>query len=101
MDSSRCGIDKFKTGTRIKVKIMFGASGCASHTDKRCEWLRRAATRVKMEREVKVGSRRNPTHGMSEQEILDDYPELEAEDFRAVYDFAPRWAGASRCEVAL
>jgi uncharacterized protein (DUF433 family) len=26
--------------------------------------------------------------GMSEREILDDYPELEAEDFRAVYEFA-------------
>lgn len=28
--------------------------------------------------------------GMSEQEILDDYPELERDDFRAVYDFAAR-----------
>jgi uncharacterized protein (DUF433 family) len=28
--------------------------------------------------------------GMSEQEILEDYPELEAEDFRAVYEFAAR-----------
>ena len=28
--------------------------------------------------------------GMTEQEILDDYPELEAEDFRAVYEFAAR-----------
>ncbi len=26
--------------------------------------------------------------GMTEQEILRDYPELESEDFRAVYDFA-------------
>ena len=26
--------------------------------------------------------------GMTEQEILDDYPELEPDDFRAVYDFA-------------
>jgi uncharacterized protein (DUF433 family) len=26
--------------------------------------------------------------GMSEQEILDDYPELEPDDFHAVYDFA-------------
>jgi uncharacterized protein (DUF433 family) len=26
--------------------------------------------------------------GMTEQEILADYPELEADDFRAVYDFA-------------
>jgi uncharacterized protein (DUF433 family) len=26
--------------------------------------------------------------GMTEQEILDDYPELEADDFPAVYDFA-------------
>ncbi len=25
---------------------------------------------------------------MTGQEILDDYPELEPEDFRAVYDFA-------------
>jgi len=28
--------------------------------------------------------------GMTEQEILADYPELEADDFRAVYDFAAR-----------
>jgi uncharacterized protein (DUF433 family) len=28
--------------------------------------------------------------GMTEREILDDYPELEAEDFRAVYEFAAR-----------
>jgi uncharacterized protein (DUF433 family) len=28
--------------------------------------------------------------GMTEQEILDDYPELEADDFRAVYEFAAR-----------
>ncbi|MCC6586899.1 MAG: DUF433 domain-containing protein [Bryobacterales bacterium] len=28
--------------------------------------------------------------GMSEGEILDDYPELESEDFRAVYEFAAR-----------
>ncbi len=28
--------------------------------------------------------------GMTEQEILDDYPELEREDFRAVYDFAAK-----------
>jgi len=27
---------------------------------------------------------------MTEQQILDDYPELEADDFRAVYDFAAR-----------
>jgi len=26
--------------------------------------------------------------GMAEQEILDDYPELEPDDFAAVYDFA-------------
>ena len=26
--------------------------------------------------------------GMSEKEILNDYPELEPDDFRAVYDFA-------------
>jgi uncharacterized protein (DUF433 family) len=26
--------------------------------------------------------------GMSEREILDDYPELEPEDFRAVYEYA-------------
>jgi hypothetical protein len=37
---------------------------------------------------------------MSEQEILDDYPELEAEDFRAAYEFAARaWANASRWET--
>ncbi|HSU30809.1 MAG TPA: DUF433 domain-containing protein [Bryobacteraceae bacterium] len=28
--------------------------------------------------------------GMSEEEILDDYPELEPADFRAVYEFAAR-----------
>jgi len=28
--------------------------------------------------------------GMSEDEILGDYPELEKDDFRAVYDFAAR-----------
>jgi uncharacterized protein (DUF433 family) len=31
---------------------------------------------------------------MSEQEILDDYPALEAEDFRAVYEFAARMGDA-------
>lgn len=28
--------------------------------------------------------------GMSEREIVEDYPELESEDFRAVYEFAAR-----------
>jgi uncharacterized protein (DUF433 family) len=28
--------------------------------------------------------------GMTEREILEDYPELEADDFRAVYDYAAR-----------
>jgi len=28
--------------------------------------------------------------GMSEAEILDDYPELERDDFRAIYDYAAR-----------
>jgi len=28
--------------------------------------------------------------GMSEDEILHDYPELEEEDFRAVYEYATR-----------
>jgi uncharacterized protein (DUF433 family) len=28
--------------------------------------------------------------GMSEDEILDDYPELERDDFRAVYEYAAR-----------
>lgn len=28
--------------------------------------------------------------GMTEQEILDDYPELDPADFRAVYEFAAR-----------
>lgn len=28
--------------------------------------------------------------GMSEEEILDDYPELESADFRAIYEFAAR-----------
>ena len=27
---------------------------------------------------------------MTEQQILEDYPELQAEDFRAVYEFAPK-----------
>jgi uncharacterized protein (DUF433 family) len=27
---------------------------------------------------------------MTEQEILEDYPELRADDFRAVYEFAAR-----------
>ncbi len=27
---------------------------------------------------------------MTEQEIIQDYPELEPEDFRAVYEFASR-----------
>jgi uncharacterized protein (DUF433 family) len=28
--------------------------------------------------------------GMSERQILDDYPELESDDFRAVYEFAAK-----------
>ena len=28
--------------------------------------------------------------GMTEQQILDDYPELEPDDFRAVYEFAAK-----------
>jgi uncharacterized protein (DUF433 family) len=28
--------------------------------------------------------------GMTEKQILDDYPELESDDFRAVYEFAAR-----------
>jgi uncharacterized protein (DUF433 family) len=28
--------------------------------------------------------------GMTERQILDDYPELEPDDFRAVYEFAAR-----------
>ena len=28
--------------------------------------------------------------GMSEKQIIDDYPELEPDDFRAVYEFAAR-----------
>jgi len=28
--------------------------------------------------------------GMTERQILDDYPELEADDFRAVYEFAAK-----------
>ena len=28
--------------------------------------------------------------GMTEQQILDDYPELEPDDFRAVYEFASK-----------
>ena len=30
------------------------------------------------------------TGGMTEQQILDDYPELEPDDFPAVYEFAAR-----------
>ena len=30
--------------------------------------------------------------GMTEEQILADYPELERDDFRAVYDFASRLA---------
>ena len=29
-------------------------------------------------------------NGMSEEQILEDYPELEKDDFRAVYEFAAR-----------
>lgn len=28
--------------------------------------------------------------GMTERQILDDYPELESDDFRAVYEFAAK-----------
>jgi uncharacterized protein (DUF433 family) len=28
--------------------------------------------------------------GMTEQEILNDYPQLEPDDFRAIYEFAAR-----------
>jgi len=28
--------------------------------------------------------------GKSEEQVLDDYPELEKEDFKAVYDYAAR-----------
>jgi uncharacterized protein (DUF433 family) len=28
--------------------------------------------------------------GVSEEEIIEDYPELEKDDFRAVYDYAAR-----------
>lgn len=31
---------------------------------------------------------------MSESEILEDYPELERDDFRAVYEYAARFATA-------
>jgi uncharacterized protein (DUF433 family) len=31
-----------------------------------------------------------PAAGMSEKEILEDYPELEPPDFLAVYDYAAR-----------
>ena len=31
--------------------------------------------------------------GMSEKEILDDYPELEPDDFPAIYDFAAHMGG--------
>lgn len=31
-------------------------------------------------------------NGMTEQEILDEYPDLEEEDFKAAYEFAARMA---------
>jgi uncharacterized protein (DUF433 family) len=34
--------------------------------------------------------------GMTEQQILDDYPELEPDDFHAVYEFAARGAAPGR-----
>ena len=37
---------------------------------------------------------------MTEQQILDDYPELEKDDFRAVYDYAAR-IGRRLREVSL
>jgi uncharacterized protein (DUF433 family) len=39
--------------------------------------------------------------GMTEQEIIDDYPELEPEDFRAAYEYAPVSVGESHCEVVV
>ena len=41
--------------------------------------------------------------GMAEQEILYDYPELEPDDFRAVYEFAARMVNPRRreCMTAL
>ncbi len=39
--------------------------------------------------------------GMTEQQILDDYPELESEDFRAVYEFAAKMGGQARRSVKL
>ena len=38
--------------------------------------------------------------GMTEQQILDDYPELESHDFRAVYEFAAR-LGSRPPEIVL
>jgi uncharacterized protein (DUF433 family) len=38
--------------------------------------------------------------GMTEQEILDDYPELEPDDFRAVYEFDAARAGREPIEQA-
>lgn len=38
--------------------------------------------------------------GMSEEEILDDYPELESADFRPFMSSQPVWAGESLCEIA-
>jgi replicative superfamily II helicase len=34
--------------------------------------------------------------GMTEKQILDDYPELDSDDFLAVYEFAARLAGGSQ-----
>lgn len=35
--------------------------------------------------------------GVSEQELLEEYPELEEEDFQAVFAYAKSWSKRSKC----
>ena len=39
--------------------------------------------------------------GMTEEQIMADYPELEKEDFRAVFDYADESVGESLCEIVV
>ena len=39
--------------------------------------------------------------GMTEQQILDDYPELEPDDFRAVYEFASKMGRRVACQAPI
>ena len=38
--------------------------------------------------------------GRSEEQIISDYPALERDDFRAVYEYAAQSDGESLCEIA-